>query len=160
MKKVIAKTYRYVSPLGEAVFRNVPVLVDDDFHGKTVDQNKHDIAVSGDVIMLMDREVAKDWFKNRADALHLAPREVNAIRIICGVNQSEMAALLRLAKGTMSKVLKGALKLRPPMSDLCLLLLAYELAEPGSVKRDLHDDLTALAGDVPEPSFDLKRRLA
>lgn len=160
MKKAIAKTYRYSSAFGEAVFRNVPVLVDDDFRGKTVDPDKDDCGLTGNVIMAMEREVAKGWLRDRADPLHLKSREIESIRVLCGLNQTEMAALLRLTKGSMSKILKGALKLRPPMSDLCLLILAYDLTEPGSVKRDLHDDLLGLVGEVPKPSFDLKRMRA
>ena len=157
MKPAIIKTHRHVSHLGDAVFKNVPVLVDDSFSRKEVNSKTDEYAISGDVVMRMEREVAKTWLTEKADPRNLKADEVNAVRILCGLNQSEFASVLGLTKGTMSKVLKSRLKLRSPMSDLCLLVLAAEIANPGAARAILNDSLTSIAGKLPRPQFDLKK---
>ena len=152
MKQVVKKTYRYESHLGKATFRNVPVWLVDDLTGRT-----NDVALDDQVAMAMEREVAKDWLARRAEPDKLSPQEIDAVRIIFGLNLSEFARLLRLTKGTMSKIFHGKLKLQRPMSDLCLLLLACELLNPGTAKRALNEELTDLVGRVPKPQYDLKK---
>ena len=103
MKKAVAKSFRYASIFGEAIFRNVPVLVDESVRVKLVDASKIEVTLSGKIVSVMEREVAKLWLAKKADPFHLTPKEIDAIRAICSLNQSEMAVMLRLTKGTISK---------------------------------------------------------
>jgi hypothetical protein len=159
MKRIVAKNYRFASILGIADFRNVPVWVEakEEITGKNFDQKLHDHELSGDVIQLLSREIAVRWYSQLQEGHLLTAKEIYGIQCIFGVKQIELATLLGITKGTISKLIKGSMKIRRPEAILCIELLKNELLRPGYVRARLEFRKESLPEAQLEPIYDFKK---
>lgn len=163
MKTIRAKKINYQSYLGDAQFEHVPVLVEDGVKAKDFDPEKDDYSLSGDIISLLEREIAKGWlgrFLKRDTDNNMTSRgvikadEVYGIMLVLGLKQIEFAKLLGVDKSTITRVIKGTKNLGEPSTRLCTLVLQAELREPGAAKKlfknQILDDMTVV------PHYDFK----
>jgi len=170
MKKVIAKTWHYVSKLGEATFSGVPVYVEDDFptprKGTKVSLKESDdrvVGPGGDVIGIMEREVAKQWVlsfvESGRDLASIKSEEVHGILLVLGITKTNLAKLLRVSKGSVTKYIDGSLLPTPPVAQLMLIYLAAELTKIGAIKAILAEQKALIVGlrlTVPTPKFTIE----
>ena len=170
MKRVIAKKWHEISKLGEATFTRVPVLVPDDFPAKkgqvvNVDPKTVPMAgVAGDVILKMDREIAKQWvinfIKAERESSSITPDEIYGILLTLGVSKTDFAKILKVHKGSVTKFVDGSLKPTAPVVQLMVIYLAAELSRPGTIMDILRESLTLIKGlslTVPSPKFIIDR---
>jgi DNA-binding transcriptional regulator YiaG len=154
-RQIVAKSITFESELGKEVFRNVPVYVDSDaITEKNFDEHIHDFYLSGDVIQKLGKMVAVSFLlrKNVSAELFTA-KELSGIRMVLDLSQNEFADFIGVSKGTMSKLLKGTLKIKKPESLLCIarlgLILVYSLS-PSKLKETLKFDQNI---PIIEPEF-------
>lgn len=137
MYAAICKEYRYKSHLGEMTFLGVPVSVKSKgLSGKSVSFGQV-YATAGDIIDWMERETAKKFvidFK-KSERKEISKDEIYGIMVYLGVNQSELAKLLSIDKGTVTKLLKGSFKMKATESVLLITYLFIEILKPGIVKK-------------------------
>lgn len=170
MKTVIAKKWHEVSKLGEATFTGVPVMVPDDFPAKkgqtvNIDPAKVPMAgVAGDVIQRMDREIAKQWIidyvEDGRDAGSITADEIYGILLTLGISKTELASILKVHKGSVTKYIDGSLKPTPPVVQLMIIYLAAELTKEGAIKGLIEEERALIHGislTVPPPKFSIKQ---
>ena len=170
MKSVIAKKWHEVSKLGTATFLRVPLIVPDDFPAKrgqiiNIDPKKVPMAgVAGDVILKMDREIAKQWVinfvKTGRETSSITADEIYGILLTLAASKTDFAKLLKVHKGSVTKYIDGSLKPTAPVVQLMLIYLAAELSRPGATAEILQEGLTLIkdiALTVPAPRFTIQR---
>lgn len=86
------------------------------------------------------REIARKYLENEAfkGGLEIG-EEIAGVRIVLGLNASQLAQILGITRGTMSKLLKGKLRLKRPEAILLTERLIAELQKPGYWKRFFSD---------------------
>jgi DNA-binding transcriptional regulator YiaG len=145
----------------------VPVYVEDNFptsrKGARValkDNDDRVVGPGGDVIGIMEREVAKQWVlrlvERERDPATIKPEEIHGILLVLGITKSDFAKLLRVSKGSVTKYIDGSLAPTPPVAQLMLIYLAAELTKAGTVKAILAEQKVLLLGlrlTVPAPKF-------
>jgi DNA-binding transcriptional regulator YiaG len=160
MKRIVAKQYEFASRLGQAIFRNVPVwlVASDKVTVKNFDQDEHEHELSGDVIQLLSREIAVSFYTTIAvNQRTLTGDEVYGIQCVLNVKQHELAQLLGVTKGTISKIVRGNMKMKRPETLLCLEVLKNELMQPGYARAKLDHKRENLSESQLEPTYDFKK---
>ena len=171
MKIIIAKKWRAVSLLGEAIFTGVPLLVPEDFpaeKGQIVSVERKNllaaIGVSGEVTQKMDREIAKQWvidfIDNKREGASITPDEIYGILLVLGISKTDFAHLLRVHKGSVTKYIDGSLKPTAPVAQLMVIYLAAELTKKGRIKTLLQKESGLIYGlnlTVPDPTFTIDK---
>jgi hypothetical protein len=170
MKRAVEKSLRHISTLEEATFYNVPIFVDDDFPARSgarvsVADDDRRVGLGGDVAKVMDREIAKQWLidfmEKERTVSSLTHYEIHGLMLVLEVSKTEVAKLLRVAKGSVTRYVDGSLKPTAPTAQLMLIFLAAELAKPGTAKKLLQEHRTLITGalslKVPTPNFTIKQ---
>lgn len=150
--KTIKAKINHTSRLGTLTFRGVPVSVPLAQKSKDFDPAKDDFFVPGDIIKLLDREVAKQWLRSHAETKprRITANEARGIMSVIGVNASQFAPLIGVNKSKISKALNGPQKFELPSSKLAILILVEEIKNPGSILRSL-DKMTPLTEELEPP---------
>lgn len=169
-KRVIAKKWHHLSNLGEGDFSGVPIFVDDDHpaeSGSVITVRSSDrrvIGPAGDVIDLMEREVAKKWVIDFVESgrkrSSISAKEIHGILLVLGLNKSDFAKLVSVTKSTVTKYVLGTLKPTEPVGQLMVIYLAAELTKPGAIKKLLENEDILIHGtslNVPAPKFAIGR---
>lgn len=147
MRKTIeAKFLTYESAFGTGVFMNVPVSVDSTVDLETFNTKTDDYALRGDIIQLLEREMARIWLreylKRDVDGNHirrwqLSRDEARALAQIFGFNGTEFGRLIGQTKGKVSKIFAGEQAMSPPVVTLVVKVLIDELKHPGYARASL-----------------------
>ena len=168
-KRIIAKKWTHLSTLGECVFYGVPIFVEDIFpgaSGATAAVKKGDLKVigpAGDVINIMEREVAKQWViqfvEQGRNSASITAEEVHGILLVLGISKTEFAKLLKVDKGTVTKYVGGTLKPPAPVTQLMLIYLSAELTKAGTAQALVQGSrsLINITLTVPVPKFTIKK---
>lgn len=111
----------------------------------------------------MEREVAKQWVRDFVEqnrsVSSLVHDEIHGILLALGVNKTEFAKLLKVTKGTVTKLVTGDLKPTAPVAQLMLIYLAAELSKAGTIRALLEEGRALVWGltvSAPAPKFVIK----
>lgn len=147
LKTVIARKYTETTHLGSMVFDYVPVMVDESFKAKpgaVVSLKKGDeFSVGGDVIRKTSKVIAIAWLKKKVEKneLSMTPEEFYGVMVELKLNMTQVAEILGVAKGTISRMASGDLKVSKSQAGMLMVLLAQELSHEGSAKAFLSGKL-------------------
>lgn len=159
-KQIRARHYHFKSKLGEGDFSGVPVWVEDRaVSTPTFEQDVHEHYLDGETIQVMSREIAKIFYMHfiKGNRTELTPDELAGIRIIFDLNQTDFANLLAVAKGTISRAMRGGLKLTKPVIAFLMELFYHELQKPGYAKKNLARRMGKAPQVILKTEFELKR---
>jgi len=165
LKTITARHLNIESKLGNHIFLNVPVSVDESVNPKTFAPEKDDYYLSAEVIVKTGRILAKKWLRdywqtdhdgNHIHRYQLTADEIHGIMLVCGIRAADLSSMVQLSPSQVSKVLNGAdgQTLKPLAVRFLLNILKGELAEPGFATKVLeHNELNVRQS---ESDFDLR----
>lgn len=143
-REIIVSDYKFKDELGEFIFHNVSILVDDesDITEDNFNQESSDYSISSDEIERMGNEATQRFFNlNYQKVLKkekvLTPKELSGISLFLRVNQSELADLLTINKSNVSRIYSGENKITSELSVLIMEKLCNEIESPGQTKAIL-----------------------
>jgi DNA-binding transcriptional regulator YiaG len=140
-----AKEYRADTKLGVGVGRNIRVqLLVPDVTKDNFNQDKHDHLIGSDEVTLIFKAAAEAFLKkNYLDILFgrraLAASELSGIREFLNLNATEFASILGVPKSTLSKLLKGDVRIKTPEASLAMERLSMELQASGYWRKILDE---------------------
>ena len=140
-----AKEYRLETYLGDGVAKEVKVkLLVDGVTRSTFDQDKHEHLLDSGEVERLSLAAAELYVKSHYLPILKGEKQVTAdeiagVRIVLGLNASQLAQILGLTRGTMSKLLKSKLRLKRPEAILLTERLIAELQDHGYWKRYFSD---------------------
>ncbi len=141
MKTLKIKKYHFESLLGKIEANDALIVVEDgSVTSSTFEQKKHEHILDSNEIARLSLEIAKDFFSKNYQGIirgdrGLSNKEVSGIRAVLGLTATELALLLGIDKGTMSKILHGKFKMKRPECILAMERLLDELGSPGYAKH-------------------------
>ena len=158
--KFKAKEYRLETYLGDGVAKDVLVkLLVDKVTRNTFDQDVHEHLIDSVEVDRLSLAAAESYVKSHYLPIlkgekQVAADEIAGVRIVLGINASQLAQILGVTRGTMSKLLKGKLRLKRPEAILLVERVITELQTPGYWKRYFTDKKSkdALRANIPEAS--------
>ena len=138
MKKIKVKKLFYKSNLGSNYFSDVSVWVDDSISDRNFDEKEHEYSLDDEEASRLSRELAHKFIikKINNNDFELTDDEVYGVRLVLGINSTEFASIIGIHKGTMSKILKGTIKMKKPECMLAMIWLIKELAHPQGYIKD------------------------
>lgn len=146
-KKIKAKELVITSKLGFKIAKNIEVEVfDKNLSSLNFNPQKHDYLVASDVIQKYGLLIAREFYEEVVFGVLLQKRkltadEVSGIRIALGVDGSQLAVLLGVNKGTISKILSGKIQIKTPESIILMTYLKRKLDHPNEEFSQLVDRL-------------------
>lgn len=156
-KKLTIPNYYFEDELGLFLFHEVAVLVDPEssISPSSFDQTIDDYSLSSSEIERMGRESAQRFFNEKYTAILrgkycLTSKEINGIRLFLDINGSELANLLSLNKGTISKILNEKHTIQKESMLLLMERMKNELESPGITKATLEKINDPSASDFVE----------
>jgi DNA-binding transcriptional regulator YiaG len=136
-KRIKLKTFEHESLLGVKVFKNVAAWIYENVDLSNFNPEKDEYFIDDKETMRLEREVAQSFVSRKLQekTLELTAEEVSGIRMVLGLNATEFAKIIGITKGTMSKILRGTIKMKRPECILALMWLIKELdSDTGFIK--------------------------
>ena len=165
MKHVTLAKYTHESLLGSATFKDVPAFIQDDSAvkqgAKLSASTKDEYFIAGNIIEIMEREVARKWLVAKLDDedSDMSGRELKGVALALGFKGIDIASLLDVSKGNVAKMMHDDCKIYTPQAKVLMAVLGRELSFAGAAKEILNGKLAMLI-DVERKAktFDTKKR--
>ncbi len=98
-------------------------------------QDKHDHLLDSTEIDRLALAAAEDFIRSNYHSIlkgeqTLTEDELSGVRMVLGLNATQFAEILGIPKSTLSKMLKGTLKIKRPEAILVMERLITEVQEP------------------------------
>ena len=138
--------YKMTSKLGEV--EELAIIELSEYVPETsFNQNIHEHSIGSSEIMRLNRIIAAKFVKDNSSLItegekELSNKEILAIRLVLGINRSELSKEVGVHKSTITRIIRGELKANKTIQILLMLLLEKKLefhsGEDYSLKRSLH----------------------
>lgn len=165
MKHVTLTKHTHESLLGSATFKAVPAYVRDDSDvrqgAKLSVSSKDEYFIAGNIIEIMEREVARKWLVAKLDAedSEMSGKELRGVALALGFKNADIATLLDVSRGNVTKMMHDDSKIYTPQVKVLMAVLAKEIMFTGAAKEILDGKLAMLIEVDREPkTFDTKKR--
>ena len=135
-KKIKAKEIEISTKIGTIKAKNIEVevynceLTPDNF-----DPKKHDYIISSKLIEKYSIRIAKDFYETNVINIYLLKKkltadEVSGIRMVLNIDGSQLALLLGVNKGTISKILAEKINIKTPETIILMNYLRMKVENP------------------------------
>lgn len=135
-KKIKVREIDISTKIGNISAKNVEVeVLDLSLTADSFDPNKNDYLLSSKTIEKYAIKIAKDFYEMNVIDIYLQKRkltsdEVSGIRMILKIDGSQLAMLLGINKGTVSKILSGKITIKTPETIILMNYLRMKVENP------------------------------
>jgi hypothetical protein len=135
-KKIKAKEIEISTKLGTTKAKNVELeVLDSSLTSDSFDPSKHHYLLSSKTIEKYAIKIAKDFYEMNVIDIYLQKKkltadEVSGIRMILKIDGSQLAMLLGVNKGTISKILAEKIIIKTPETIILMNYLRMKVENP------------------------------
>jgi DNA-binding transcriptional regulator YiaG len=135
-KKIKAKEIEISTKIGTIKAKNIEVEVYNcELSSDNFDPKKHDYIISSKIIEKHAIRIAKDFYETNVINIYLLKKkltadEVSGIRMVLNIDGSQLALLLGVNKGTISKILAAKINMKTPETIILMNYLRMKVENP------------------------------
>lgn len=135
-KKIKAKEIEISTKIGTIKAKNIEVEVYNcELSPDNFDPKKHDYIISSKIIEKYAIRIAKDFYETNVINIYLLKKkltadEVSGIRMVLNIDGSQLALLLGVNKGTISKILAAKINIKTPETIILMNYLRMKVENP------------------------------